>query len=518
MKIDRIRIAEIIDRLASSFGIGAIILAVFILLLRIIIHFPFFDESLHVHYLWLLSNGYTPGVDFYCHYPVLSYLFMVPFFKLLPDSAFVVLVLRYVSLIIYIGIGLLLYFHGRKVTGDWGTAIIPLILLASSSNIGPYMIEFSVDPFATVTAVGAMLIFFRTPSERTIATSAGLSLLSVLLTPKYIFPLFFGLIGHAAAYILASRKKIKTIMAISIGGAAALAFVLTIYWLNEVSLTGNLAATLTTSRTIQKMNEIMPYTFLLARLVNKPVYVVMIVLGLLGWAVRSRRRIDQITLSGAGILLGLILFFFTISLPLEQYLMAFYVSLAMFAPFAFAAWKDTLGVKILRSAMFVVVFIVAVNQYPALLQEFMGTSVYVRDASNSSTLKGPPAVQALANIDKILRVIPKEERVVALWPYHPMLRKDLTGITWDERPSYTEALSDNDPNAVFFDPKSYRAALDNHIPALIDVNKLQTNYPPGWYELTVDFMDRNNASYVRVPSSVQPGEFYYIRRDLMPLQ
>lgn len=518
-KIDRNKIAERIDQLAFFFGIGAILLAVFILLLRVVIHFPFFDETLHLHYLWLLSNGYKPGTDFYCHYPSLAYLLMIPFFNLLPDSAFVVLVLRFISVAIYIGVGVLFYFHGRKATNDWLTAIIPLVLLAASSNIGPFMVEFSIDPFAAATAVGAMLIYFRTPSERTVALSAGLSLLSVLITPKYAFPLFFGLIGHFAAYIFASRDKSKSLIkAICIGGAASLAFVLIIYWLNGVSFLGNLLSTMATSKTVDKINGTLSYSFVLRRLLNKPFYDAMIVLGLLGWVWRSRKRIDQITLSGAGILLGLILFFFSICLPLEQYQMPIYVSLTMFAPFAFVILGDTLWVKILRNGMLIAVFIVVAYKYPALLQEFMGTSVYTRDANNPRLLKGPPAVKALADIDQVLRVIPKDEKIVGLWPNSPIFRKDLTGITWDENPSYSEVLSNKDPNAIFFDPKSYWAALVNHKPALIDLDILQSNYPPYWYELTVEFLARNEAFYNKVPSKVKSGSFFYLRRDLKPLQ
>jgi hypothetical protein len=380
------------------------------------------------------------------------------------------------------------------------------------------MVEYSIDPFAAATAVGAMLIYFRTPSERTVAASAGLSLLSVLLTPKYAFPLFFGLIGHSLAYILASRDKSKAVKAICFGGVASLAFVLIIYWISGVSFLGNLSTTLTTSKVVEKINGTLPYSFALKRLINKPVYEAIIVLGLLGWVLRSKRRIDQITLSGAGILLGLILFFFTICLPLEQYQMPIYLSLAMFAPFAFVTLGDTLWVKILRSGMLAVVFIVVANKYPALLQEFMGTSLYMREANNPRIVKGSPAVKALADIDQMLRVIPKDEKVVALGPNNPMLRKDLTGITWDERPSYSEVLSNKDPNAKFFDPKSYWAALVRHKPALIDVGMLQTNYPPLWYELTVEFLARNEAAYVKVPSKVKPGSFIYLRRDLMPLQ
>ena len=168
--------------------------------------------------------------------------------------------------------------------------------------------------------------------------------------------------------------------------------------------------------------------------------------------------------------------------------------------------------------MVAVVFIVVASKYPALLHEFTGTSVYTREADNPRLLKGPPAVKALADIDQMLHVIPKNEKVVALWPHHPILRKDLTGITWDERPSFSEVLGSKDPNALFFDPKSYWAALVSHKPALIDVDNLKVNYPPLWHELTVEFLARNEASYVKVPASMPPGSFIYLRRDLIPLQ
>lgn len=514
IKIDRNKIAARLDQLGLFFVIGAIILAFFILILRVIIHFPFFDESLHLHYLWLVANGYVPGKDFYCHYPPLAYFCMIPYFNLFPDSAYVVLALRYTSLAIYLGIGVLFYLHGQRVTKDWCTAIIPLILLASASNIGPFMVEYSVDPLAAVTAVTAMLIYFRTPSKRTVAISSGLSLLSVLFTPKYAFPLFFGLVGHIAAYVWASREKFKAVKSICLGGTASLAVVLPIFWLNGVSFLEIQATTLITSKVVQVMNGILSYSFLIHRLMDKPVYIAVIVLGLLGWVLRSRRMVDQTTLSGAGILLGLILFFITICLPLEQYQMPVYLSLAMFAPFTFEYLGDKLWVKILRNGMFVVVFFVVANKYPPLVKEFMGTSVYTRDANNTRLPKGPTALQSLAGIDQLLRVIPKDEKVVALWLNSPLFRKDLAGVTWDERPSYTEFLSKDNPNAAFFDPKNYQAALASHMPALIDLGLLESNYPPQWHDITVEFLVRNKASYVYLPSKVVPGTFYYLRSDL----
>jgi len=52
------------------------------------------------------------------------------------------------------------------------------------------------------------------------------------------------------------------------------------------------------------------------------------------------------------------------------------------------------------------------------------------------------------------------------------------------------------------------------MPALIDLGLLQSNYPPQWYEITLEFLVRNKDSYVFLPSKVVPGTFYYLRSDL----
>jgi len=52
------------------------------------------------------------------------------------------------------------------------------------------------------------------------------------------------------------------------------------------------------------------------------------------------------------------------------------------------------------------------------------------------------------------------------------------------------------------------------MPALIDRGLLETYHPPQWYDITVEFLVKNKASYVYLPSKVVPGTFYYLRSDL----
>jgi hypothetical protein len=510
-----------IGKLNACLGIVAALVVAFILLLRVLIHFPFYDEAMHVHYLWLVSSGLKPGTDFFCSYPALAYFFVAPFFKLFPDSVFVVLALRYISVALYVLLGILLCQNGRRLANDWLVALVPMLLIASSSNIGPFMVEFSIDPFAALAAIAAMVLFFSPPDMRSLAAAVSLSLLSVLFTPKYAFPLLAGLAGYCISYLMVSKRKVNVILAAGIGGLLTLVAVLLLYWIYDVSFSTNFRySTLLTSRLqIQRGYEPL-YRELLGNMASRPLLGAILALGIAGWLKRSWKLPDHVTLSGTGILLGTLLFSIRMKFPLEQYQAPVYFSLAVFAPFASQLLGKSLVAQLVRTILICAVIAGAAGSYPALTSEVMGTSVNYREANSNDPqiVKGPPAVWALADMEQLLRTIPKEEPVVALWPHHPMLRRDLTAMTADDRPSLTSILPATDPVMRIFDPEYFRKALAGKLPALVDIDRMQTNYPPGWYEVTAEFLEKNGDSYVRVPSSVQPNYFIYLRKDLIPGQ
>jgi hypothetical protein len=201
---------------------------------------------------------------------------------------------------------------------------------------------------------------------------------------------------------------------------------------------------------------------------------------------------------------------------LEQYQTPVYMSLALFSPFALTSFGTRFPSGTLRGIFATAVFIYAASQLPMIAREFGATSVNRRDAASPHVLKGPPAVNELADINALLGMIPRDERVVALWPHHPLFRKDLTAMVGDDRPSLSTFLDRNDPLMKVFDPVYFREALEKHPPALMDIGRLDLNYPPGWDNVAHDFMRRNQASYVQLRSNFQPEYYIFIRRDLAP--
>jgi hypothetical protein len=497
---------------------SAAFLAVLLLLLRVLVHYPIVDEINHAHYLWLISEGLKPGADFFCNYPPLFYLFLVPVFRWFPESAFVLLVLRFLSVSLAVLAGWILYRHGLRATGDRVSSLIPPISLAASTNIGPFLAEFSIDWAAALAAAGAMALFFLPPRPCRVAWASALCLLSAAITPKYAMPLVFGLAGYLVSGFLAGGGVRKVLVAAGGGMAASLALVAGYYLAYGIPVAAIVKSSfvlnplLSTSRGDDLLaNEILRRLFL-----SQPLLGAVTVLGLGGWLKRSRRRVDHVTLGGAGLLFGCILFSFMIREPHEQYQMPIYLAAAMFAPFAMALVpaRPTL-LRCVRLLLAAAAAAAVILSFPAVAGEFAKTSVGRRDTANTTPTMGPPAVAYLGHTDFLLQIIPRDERVAAVWFHHPIFRRDATGMTTDDRPSLSGYLADGDPLKRFFDPAYYLAEIEARPPALIDPNRMQVHYPPGWQRITFEFLERNRDLYVAVPSRVLPDAGFYIRRDLI---
>ncbi|TAL18425.1 hypothetical protein EPN96_01265 [bacterium] len=495
----------------------AVVAGVFLLLLRALVHFPFFDESLHARQLWMISAGMKPGPDFFSAYPVLAYLFVMPFFRLFPESAFVLLALRFLSILAFAGAGALFYGHGKNVARDWAFALFPIVLLAASGNVGPFLVEFSIDHYAALTAVGAMVLFFCYPKPANIAFASFLCLLSVAITPKYALPLFFGLIGYAAAGWLGERQTKKLALAVVAGGVSAAMLVFLLYAAYGISLVENIktAHILTSKLAMGKQGDYLAGE-VFANFGRRPLLGALLLLGVAGWAKRSWGKKDSAALAGAGILLGIIIFCIRIRFPLEQYQTPVYVSLALFAPFGLTLFGEKrVAAKVARGVLAAAVLTVVLNQLPAVGREFRETNLNLRDTENTRASKVPAGVAALASLDGILGKIPRDERVIAIWVHNPLFRRDITGMPGDDRPSFTGIMDRNDPYYRFFDPATLRAELQKSPPALIDTFFLDNNYPPGWDGVVRDYLSRNIGLYQPVPSPMLRGWSFYIRKDLM---
>jgi hypothetical protein len=496
--------------------VSAVVAGIFLLLLRALVHYPFFDESIHVRYLWMISSGMKPGIDFFSAYPVLAYLFIEPFFKSFPESAYVLLALRFLSIFVFAAMGVVLYNHGQSVAKDWTVALSPLVLLAASGNVGPFMVEFSIDHYAALAAVGAMALFFRDPKPLNIGAAAALCLLSVAITPKYALPLFFGLVGYAAAGWLSRRQTKQLAIALGAGAMAATLLVILAYALFEVSLIENIKMAHIIGSKIQlgKHGDVLAMD-VFSNFLKRPLLGAVLLLGAAGWAKRSWRKKDATALAGAGILLGIIIYCLRIRFPLEQYQTPVYVSLALFVPFGMTIFSGDTAAKIARGLLAAGVLAVALGQIPSVGSEFRQTSLNFRDADKPGVVNSPCGLAALANMESLLERIPRDEPVIAMWIHNPFFRKDIADMMADDRPSFTKIIDRNDPLYRFFDPAILQAELRKSPPAFIDTIMLETNYPPGWDKIVKDYVAANMNLYQPVPSPVLKGFGYFIRKDLM---
>jgi hypothetical protein len=509
-------------------AIGLVILSAIIILFHLLTHFPFFDETLHVHYLWLFSSGLKPNVDFLCMYPPLGYILTFPFFRLFPESAFVLLALRGLAVVMAAFVGLLFYVHGCRAAQDWSAALLPYLLVITAPGIGSFVVEYSIDHLAAVAAFGAMLIFFNTPGLGTVALASALCVTSVVITPKYPLPLFFGMVSYlGAAVYFNHRKAVLLLAAAAFGAVAALLVVWLLFYLNHASLLAGLRYSDLLQYRWRKITGLFgggkgsPPTLLYIWwfLVSNPVVGLAIVAGVAGWARQSWRGPKRAAAcAGGGILLGTLLACLLVRSFLEQYITPVMLCLVMFVPFAFSLFASAAASRLLRLLLVLGAGITLVVQLGVVAQEFQKTPWNARASTATSQRilhrvdAVPPCPAWLTEYAALLNYIPRNERVVAVWPFHPLFRRDLTMIVVDEIPSFATALPENDPLRRAFDPAVFREALEKSPPALIALFKLEQNYPPGWKAVAEDFLSRHQDLYVLLRIGSHKVS---IRRDLV---
>jgi len=249
--------------------------------------------------------------------------------------------------------------------------------------------------------------------------------------------------------------------------------------------------------------------------------VMLLAAGIACWAYRSRRA-GRAALPGLGLIAGMAVFVIGAwkNLTLEQYTTPLFLSAAMFAPYAFPPYSGPSWTRWLRRSMLAVAMLAACYPFLGIARDFRYTPWNVRSEVSTALRAGrllmqPPCLKTLQFYDSCLKLIPEDERVVAVWPYHPLFRKDLTWVTNDDRPSFTEFMAADDPAQQAVAPESFRRAMEEHPPAYIVVSRLECNYPPGWTWECREFLRRHKSEYYSF--SVDGGDTRIaVRRDLVP--
>jgi hypothetical protein len=514
--------ADPVARLTGVLLVPGVLLAVLVLLIRAATHAAFYDECLHARMLWLISAGLVPHEDFWCNYPTLGYLLSLPLFRALPDSAYALLVLRFGMVLLGLACGVVLAAHGRRHGGHVAWGLAPWILVLAAAPFGRFLVEYSIDHFAAVTALGAFVLSFRGPSPTRVTAAVALGCLSVLFTPKYALPLALGLGGFTVAAILETGRPRAVLLA---AGGAVLGVVLAtsgLYAVAGLSFPENVSRAhlfmarfkLSEGRAVVTLGE-----SLLDVLVRHWPLASVLVLGLAGWAVHHVGRLRTTLWGPLGILVGTALSTLMLRTFLEQYLLPVVAALVLFVPFASVlARRARLGGP--AAAVLALATLVAAGWgVRDASTELERTPVNLRDENGLAVkrcgllvVRREPFLGDLRSTVWLLDRIPSDERVVATGVHHPLWRRDLTFITADESPSFLDSLPPADPSAAYFLPSYFHRRLREQPPAYIALDGLEITYPDGWRRVCEEFLEENRSRYV----DISGVGLVFLRKDLVP--
>jgi len=247
-------------------------------------------------------------------------------------------------------------------------------------------------------------------------------------------------------------------------------------------------------------------------------FIGLLILGSIGaWILTSFRPVKIVAWVGLGLLAGIALSLITLKTFLEQYLTPVMICLALFVPYLYLLVKRFRWHKLLTLILLVATIGSGIRQVNLRRDELLSTAKTFRNPATESfrgiaEIRTGPAIEALYNMQKILELIPENERIVAMWNYHPIFRFDQTFITYDVRPSFIQLINPSDKVYQYFQPEYFAKELKNHPPAYICLFKLKDNYPPGWLETCIDFLRRNRTDYVEINIGGVP---VYVRCDLL---
>lgn len=485
-----------------------------LILLRLLTHHPFYDELIHARYLWLISQGLAPHRDFWCTYPVPGYVPVLARLRALPESAYALFGLRLVSLALLAVIGILLGQHSRRVAGDGRWGLASLLLLTAAPGISAFVVEYSLDPLAAAAAVGAMVLLFAEPAPRRFGAAVGLAGLSVMIMPKYLLPLAGGL-GMAFLALALRRRLPAAVVAGAAGTAGAFAVILLLYLGSGTTLIEDWRWThiLSSRYTFVHPRGGLPlWRAFLGTLAQNPLWAVLGAAGLAGWVRQARASRN---LAGAGIAAGALASLLLVHTFLEQYILPVMLCVALFAPYAALLFSGPRARSIAFAVLAAGLALTTAYRLAGALPELRETIGNTRNPANTKRLGRmavPPAYKSLRATQRLLKIIPPGERVIATWEDHPVFRRDLTFMTADYVPSYADLLPPGDPVRRYFSTEYLREELEAHPPAMISLYRLDQNYPPGWQEVCREFLAEHAEEYGAMMLRDRP---LFIRRDIV---
>lgn len=179
---------------------------------------PNTDEHVHLHFLWLTSQGILPRDGFLCPYPPTAYYLFAPIMRLLPETPQIFMSLRWLAAIptaaFVLFAGLLAQRLGRSalLAAAW-------VLAALASSEFPTFWEFRFDSLSWSLTLAAILLLLGPETHRRQAAAAALVSLSVLIAPKHALAMAGLALGYGLYCLNKAPRQFPRTLAVAIGGA-----------------------------------------------------------------------------------------------------------------------------------------------------------------------------------------------------------------------------------------------------------------------------------------------------------
>ncbi len=475
-----------------------------------------FDEYLHSHFLWLVSIGRAPHTDFWCNYPALGYVITLPFFRLLPESVYSILALRFLASSFLAGLAAVLYCQARRLRVRWVWGLLPLALVALSAAVSlpPDRIvvtEFRTDSYAALLAILALSLMFKEPTFLRGAFAAGLSVLSVAIMPKYVYPLFLANLAYLGYGCLKLKRAKRSVLSAVTGTSAALLLTQVLLATAGTSLWEDVYwSPIIMMKYISYLHEIKlahapNLDFAVGEYFAQFLWIgLLLLLGLVGWFIAEKKTRGIRLWTGGAIIAGVILWWGTSKLPYRQYLVPGLFCLVLFTPYLGVLLKN----KAINAAGALLLVALLLHLNVKYTRE---TAVELASGRFSDEFTFH-SFDDLAARQKLLNLIPRGELVVGIDYMHPIFRENLTFLTYDL--SYLPVIPINSRVWDLFQARHLEVSLKNVLPASIALPS--GAYPPGWNKVLAEFLERHSDRYQAIEYLYRfEGEKIYIRKDLL---
>jgi hypothetical protein len=467
-----------------------------------------FDERIHVNFLWLITQGLRPHVDFWCSYPAAGYALFRPVLDSIPQNAADLIVLRLCAALLVAASFAVACAWSAKLSGCWWLPLLPAVLLVSADQtytggLARVLVEFRTDSLALLLAFVALALLFCDARGGKRALAAACAVISLAVMPKYLYVLaavyvieligqlrdrrfrwgniFFSLIGALAG--LLATWLLLFYANTNFGDTWRWAFLLQKNWQAHAILAGPPLTSFTP-------NLLWPF------LLDDYAMTACLAAGLGAFLIYAHRQNwrGQPIWVGCGLLAGVLVTVWQTRLHFDQYLAPILLPLVFFFPFVGPLlpagrrqiWAQGALLAVLALALFASLLGVA--------QKLSRTTLF----------------DDLALENHLHATIPQEQRTLGAFPL--LFRFPLTFLTYDEQwgepPGYESVIPSDSPVAREFTAAPLAEALRAHPPALIQITH---NLPVSWKPVIQSFLHDHADAYQCVIIRDQTD---YIRRDL----